>query len=230
MMLLLLLICCLSLISSFENDLNSPDFSFRENVRRSVNIGDSAGQQHDQQQQGHQQEDQQSFTIEAIDSDYLLLNIAKSTIASAGMGVFAKKLIPKDSIICEYRGPILDVVSQSKLPYNDKFFGIRHNGQDFIILGEGVCSMINDCSNAIELLHQNSSLLNEMQDPSRCYDNLSYNSMALSMGTKIFIFSTRDILPDEEIFFPYKWTYWRKQFYVKEIMNLSSTEQIVKIT
>ena len=150
--------------------------------------------------------------IETIHSDFLLIYVNKSTIENGGNGVFAKILIPNNSIICEYRGPVVKNSDQPKLPYNDKYFGIDFAGKKYSIIGENVCSIINDCSNSIEMLKQNNTLLNENDDPSQCYENLSYNSVALAMGSKIFIVSNRDILPNEEIFFSYQWEYWKKQF------------------
>jgi hypothetical protein len=220
---ILLLLLIISLISlSFQNDSTTLNLTIPEHVR----IVESLGVDEQQDEQQHQQ---QNYTINAIDSDYWSLKIAKSTIESGGMGVFAKMLIPKDSIICEYRGPIITDAAQSKLPYNDKLFGIKHNDKSYSILGEGVCAIINDCSNAIVMLQNNSSLLNEVDDPSECYVNQSYNAMALHIGSKIFILSTKEILPGDEIFYPYKWQYWKKQYYVKQVLNLTEMEPIMKI-
>ena len=198
------------------------DFVFNEDVRGPENtevITDEVSKE------------EEGVSITAIDSDFWLLEIAKSTIPieNIGQGVFAKAKIPKDSIICEYRGPIFDDESQYKLPYNDKLFGMNHNGKSYCILGEGVCSFINDCSNAMVLLQQNSSLLNVEEDPSQCYESFSYNAIALALGPKVFVTSSRDIMPGEEIFFSYKWPYWKKRHVIKYIQNLTNDEPIYKL-
>jgi hypothetical protein len=200
----------------------SLDFVFDEDVRRPENT-EVITEEVSQEEEG--------VSITAIDSDFWLLEIAKSTIPieSVGQGVFAKAKIPKDSIICEYRGPIIDDESQYKLPYNDKLFGMNHNCKSYCILGEGVCSFINDCSNAMVLLQQNSSLLNEENDPSQCYESFSYNALALALGPKVFVTSSRDIMPGEEIFISYKWPYWKKRHITKYIQNLTDDEPIYKL-
>jgi len=173
---------------------------------------------------------QEGNVIESIDSDFLLVYINKSNIENGGNGVFAKKLIPKNSIICEYRGPIINNSDQSKLPYNDKYFGIEFAGEKYSILGESMCAIINDCSNAIEILKQNSTLLNENDnDPSECYENLNYNAVALAMGSKVFVVSSRDIVPNEELFFSYQWLYWKKQFLQKQLLNEHYMKPIIKV-
>ena len=161
----------------------------------------------------------QNSTIDAIDSDYWLLYIDKSTIPvdGAGNGVFARKPIPQHSILCEYRGPILDNKAADLLPYNDKYFGIKHIGKS--ILGKGLCSMINDCSNAIVLLNSNSTLLNEENDPSRCYDGLQINARAIFLADKLFIVSARHIFEGEEIFYTYGWSYWKSNYRFQQTLK-----------
>ena len=217
MLMLLLLLFFINLLFVI-----SLEFVFNENVRRIENTEVT-------EEEVFQEEEGVSIT--AIDSDYWLLEIAKSTIPidSVGQGVFAKSTIPKDSIICEYRGPIIDDESQYKLPYNDKLFGMKHNGKSYCILGEGVCSFINDCSNAMVILQQNSSLLFEEEDPSECYENFSYNAIALALGPKVFVISSRDIIPGEEIFISYKWPYWKKRHITKYIQNLTEDVPIYKL-
>jgi hypothetical protein len=95
------------------------------------------------------------------------------------------------------------------LPYNDKYYGLKKNKN---ILGKGICSIINDCSNAIVLLNSNSTLLQEKNDPSQCYDGFSYNARPMFVDNKIFIISIRHLLGGEEIFYPYGWSYWKVNY------------------
>ena len=154
--------------------------------------------------------------IEAVDSDYLSIYTSQSTIPveGGGYGVFAKRYIPERVVICEYRGPIIDLdyTPNRRLPYNDKYFGFEFKNKEYMVLGKDVCSMINDCSNAIILLNNNGTLINEENDPSECYENLSYNARAVYIGSKIFIMSTRAVFPGEEIFFSYSWRYWKSNY------------------
>ena len=168
--------------------------------------------------------------IEIIHSDFLMLYTDRSNIENGGNGVFAKEFIAKNSIICEYRGPVINSSDESKLPYNDKYFGIKIKSKNFSVLGENICAFINDCSNAIEKLRQNNTLLYENDhDQSECYENLSYNAVALAIGSKIFVLSSRDIFPNEEIFYSYKWPYWKDQFLRKETFDESYANPIFKI-
>ena len=102
-------------------------------------------------------------TVDAIDSDYFLIYTKPSTlpVEGVGMGVFTRDVISANNIICEYRGPIVAEEDKKKFPYNDKYFNIEVDNEGYSILGEGICAMINDCSNALELLNNNSSLVNE---------------------------------------------------------------------
>lgn len=166
------------------------------------------------------------YTVEGVDSDFLMIYVSKSNIENGGDGLFAKKLIPKNAIICELRGPIVINSDISKLPYNDKIQSIQYMGKHYGIFVENVCAFINDCSNAIELLKQNNTLLHEMMDPSECYDGLSYNAVAVAAGPKALVVSTKDILPNEEIFFGYGWSYWQSQF--TQTRNGDNKKPIIK--
>lgn len=167
--------------------------------------------------------DNNESIVDAIDSDHFSIFTNKSTlpVEGAGNGVFAKRLIPEKTVICEYRGPIIDSEASLKLPYNDKYFRVDFKNKEYMVLGKGICSMINDCSNAIILLKNNETLVYEESDPSECYDSLSYNAKAVYIGPKIFILTSRNILPGEEIFFSYSWTYWRSNFF-----KSSTTQEI----
>jgi hypothetical protein len=77
--------------------------------------------------------------------------------------------------------------AKRKFPYNDKYFNVKVDNEGFVILGEGVCSVINDCSNAWKLLRENETLVDEPNDPSKCYDTYEYNAKAIGSGIIILI-------------------------------------------
>jgi hypothetical protein len=166
-----------------------------------------------------------SSQVNATDSDYFLLYTKKSSlpIDGIGLGVYAKDTIYNNNIICEYRGPIISEVDKKKFPYNDKFFTVEVDDKGYSILGEGICSYINDCSNSLQLLLSNDTLVYESNDPSKCYDNYNYNARAIGLGYKVFIIASRDIQPNEEIFFSYSWNYWRHQSVIRKKFNVTNT-------
>ena len=144
---------------------------------------------------------------QAVDSDYLVLNKKQSTINHIGDGVFTKTLLKKDSIICEYRGPIINEKDISKFLDNDKIFTIH--GPDrltYHILGENICAYINDCTTIMKTIvrYDQISLIDD-NIYKQCYTDYEYNATPVTHEStgKLFIVATRDIQPGEEIFYPY---------------------------
>jgi hypothetical protein len=76
--------------------------------------------------------------VDAIESDYLLLYKAESSlpIEGIGHGVFAKSTIPANSIICEIRGPIISVDSYGQIIGNDKATSVRSIDDQGVIHNE----------------------------------------------------------------------------------------------
>ena len=78
----------------------------------------------------HDKEDNTSNIITSnvvvVDSDNLYIEKRTSLlpIENAGIGVFAKVNISNDTIICEYRGPIISEEYYSIFNYNDKLFKV----------------------------------------------------------------------------------------------------------
>jgi hypothetical protein len=150
--------------------------------------------------------------IQAIDSDYLFLEVRSSTlpIQGIGAGVFSKFDIPANEILCEYRGPIIPTSINYR---NDKKFGIEFNGELLSIVGESLCSKINDCVNIINYNYTQSEfelmLANPEQVKLPTYAGFKHNAAALrsKMG-KIYAVSTDFIPAGSEIFFEYGTTYW----------------------
>eukprot|EP01041_Mallomonas_annulata_P005251 gene5251-10505_t len=161
-------------------------------------------------------------TVSAVDSDYLSIEKRPSQlpISTAGDGVYAKVLLLKGSIICEYRGPIIADKDFLSLAKNDKMFSIiGPDNEKYHIVGENICAYINDCTASLDRVYSNTEVETiESSDTSgssgvSCFPGYSYNAVALShnQSGKLFIVADRDILPGEEIFYPYGWAYWKRR-------------------
>ena len=156
--------------------------------------------------------------VKAVDSDYLVLYSDRSRLNDAfverdiGTGVFAKVDIPKDMILCEYRGPVILASEFHKFKDFDKAYNILGlDGRNYKILGDTLCAKINDCTAAMAKPYT----LDEYRVINRtvgvpCFDDFEYNAAPLSQANgKLFIVSKRKIKAGEEIFYPYSWQYWR---------------------
>ena len=151
-----------------------------------------------------------NITIPAIDSDYFILSIKNSTlpINNIGLGVFAKANIFEGQVICEYRGPIIDNNQFHLFHTNNKLFDIKdYHGNDFKIIGNNICSYINDCT----AVFNNNYTMNEYENMnneiylSKCFEKFSYNAKYIRQQSKVFIISISNITKGEEIFFSYGW-------------------------
>ena len=169
------------------------------------------------------EEDSANYTEDkalVTNSDEILVYVKDSVIDGAGLGLFSKRNITQGSIICEYRGQIVSSENQKKLSLttlnNDKWSNLPIRDKNYSIYGEGICPMINDCSNASKLLQNNESLLLETNYPSQCYEGLSYNVESVQIGSKIFYIATRDIFMEEEFFVSYGFSYWKGQAIIKK--------------
>ena len=173
---------------------------------------------HDEDKYGMKTEDAiGESTAVTNDSDEVFLYIDKSSIDNAGNGVFAFKTIPNNTILCEYRGQVVDKVAWNRLPYSDKFAVIYVKNESYHILGQGLCSTINDCFNTIELLQSNASLMEERNHHGQCYKGLTHNSTPVQIGKKLFYIAIREILPGEELFVNYGFSFWKNRYkYLKE--------------
>lgn len=152
------------------------------------------------------------YKIEAIDSDFLLVFKANSSLPVKGIGdgIFAKRLIPKLSVVCEYRGPVAASKDNNRYQYDKSFATTALDNNKYTILGNTMCAYINDCTSA---MHKSFTLneWNELNNSSTgreptCYDGFKYNVKAvMSVGGKIFYVATSDIAAGQEIFVPYSW-------------------------
>ena len=166
--------------------------------------------------------------VSAVDSDFFLIYNKDSTlpVENIGNGVFAKRDIKKDSLICEYRGPIIESKDEHRLTdinMRNKLFSIRGpDGNQYSIVGTNVCALINDCTSIMNSTYTNPEIVSDsvltnyfnglVEGPSDvpaapCYEGHDYNAAALSHSDsgKLFIVATRDIKANEEIYYPYGW-------------------------
>lgn len=152
--------------------------------------------------------------ILAVDSDFLYMEIKKSTLPfeSVGMGVFAKINIPANELLCEYRGAVIPANVSFRSDYT--FSATTINGERINIIPDmdkPICAFINDCS--LILGHNYTmSELKEMEANNSAlptYTGFSQNAGPIftAMG-KVFIASTKAIAAGEEIFYPYGTNYW----------------------
>ena len=147
--------------------------------------------------------------INAMDSDYLFLDIRPTTLPfPVGNGVFAKFDIAAGEILCEYRGPVIS--GKTRYP-SDKLFTINLPEDGMVypyqIIGDNICAHINDCADILgkeytlqdihDLRHNESASL-------PTYPGYSYNShyVKTALG-KVFIASLTNIKANTEIFFNY---------------------------
>jgi len=172
--------------------------------------------------------------IAAIDSDYLFLYVGPSTLfASEGglsdplaptltRGVFARYPIKENAIVCEYRGPVIDSQDRGSLDETYWMMTTGPRGEQLIILGEGICPLINDCVSVL-----NNTLLtpefvsswaaNITTQDNRaivppeiaCSQGRQHNVRIASNQSKVFYVATRDIDAGEELFVFYGQGYWQ---------------------
>ena len=100
------------------------------------------------------------------------------------------------------------------------------DGENSYIMGDNICAFINDCATMINnaritpdfmmawganisaTLDSRISTTNWMPDEIQCPIGMSKNVEGLSIGSKLMVFSSRDIEPGEELFLWYGNTYW----------------------
>jgi hypothetical protein len=144
--------------------------------------------------------------IPAMDSDYLFLDVKPSLLpfSEIGNGVFAMNDIPAGEILCEYRGPIID----DEIPFpSNKMYNIFHDGKKKKILGDTICSLINDCAaiyGAKYSVEDIKRLKESEDDEMPPYDGYRYNAKGMvTTAGKVFIVSTEFIKAGSEIYYSY---------------------------
>ena len=158
-----------------------------------------------------------SENINALDSDYVFLDIRETTLPlpqSAGLrqGVFAKTDIPASEILCEYRGAVITASIEFKSDYS--FTTADINGERITVIphsNKAICSFINDGAHIIGANYKEADLAAIEAGTLKIstYPGAEYNTRALAtkMG-KIFIVSSKFIPAGAELFFSYGNEYW----------------------
>jgi hypothetical protein len=144
--------------------------------------------------------------IVTFHSDNLFLEVQRSKLpGETGEGVFAKTSIPPGEILCEMRGAVMSVNDPVKI-LTDK--NVRINGTDFYIIGDGVCSVINDC---VAILGKSFGpgdieriMIAGSDEVMPLHEDCQYNAKLYTTALgKIFALSTKPIAPGEEIYVAY---------------------------
>jgi hypothetical protein len=143
---------------------------------------------------GNKISDDRDSEVMAIDSDHFRLYVAESSIdASLGDGVFARTHFKEGSILCEYRGPI---VPSHVFIDSDRKMGMKFEGKEYNIIGDGICATINDCFD----------ISNYFETGKRqCHSGFEHNAGVIlePLSTKVLLYAKRDIVAGEEIFYDY---------------------------
>jgi hypothetical protein len=124
------------------------------------------------------------------------LYIRKSRIPNAGFGVFTNSFIPKDTVIGEYIG---DIIESYKPQYTTYSFEIIKPDEENGIMGYGI-----DC---LALPRCYMSMINDAQFSNRFTNNCDFDQR--EKERMVYVFSTRDIRPGEELFIDYGPYYWK---------------------
>jgi hypothetical protein len=173
-----------------------------------------------------------SSQISSIDSDYLNLYMAPTTLSLDGhKGVFAKHFIKAHDIICEYRGPIVKSVDAKRFRLDNNYTWelTDPDGDSAYIMGENVCAFINDCvtilnnpkimdkdfldswkTKILGMSARGEATASWMPEEIQCSAGREENvvSLTTSNGSKVLIVAKRDIMPGEELFLFYGNNYW----------------------
>ena len=156
------------------------------------------------------------ITVPGLDSDYIRLEARKTSIAAIdGFGVFAKRDIPANSLLCEYRGAVVAMADAGKV-HSDKSLQFTFEGHEYMMVGEGICAMINDCRDL-------------KKGRGECHDGFDYNAKVITEKTsgKVFIVTARYVKKGEELFWSYEGSdgkYWETWTGPKENVKVSRND------
>ncbi len=131
------------------------------------------------------------------------LKVDTSGIPKAGLGVYTLDFIPTDCIIGEYEGQLLENYDCTNDPY---YYEIRQAEPENSISSLGISclklprcymGMINDATDYLEYTNN-------------CEFELEINEEDIKQS-KVYIISTCDIEPEEELFVSYGEDYWKSK-------------------
>lgn len=120
------------------------------------------------------------------------VRVKKSGLANSGNGLFAKDLIPKGTLIVEYKGKI---TSWKEVDDND-----GNNGYIYYVKRNHVI----DASKHIKALARYANDARGLQRKKGLTNNAEY----VEIGVKVFIKSSKDIAAGSEILVEYGKEYW----------------------
>jgi hypothetical protein len=123
------------------------------------------------------------------------LYITHSQLPDAGLGVYTDDFIPEDTIIGEYKG---EIVKSYNLETNDYFYELVEADEANGVIGVGIDSS--------KLPRCYMAMINDAQF-SKTYSNNCVFEGDIEEG-KVYVVSTRDIEPEEELFVSYGEGYW----------------------
>lgn len=123
------------------------------------------------------------------------LYITYSQLPDSGLGVYTDDFIPENTIIGEYSG---EIVKSYKLETNDYFYELVEADEVNGIMGVGIDSS--------KLPRCYMAMINDAQF-SKTYSNNCVFEGDLDEN-KVYVVSTRDIEPEEELFVSYGEGYW----------------------
>ena len=119
------------------------------------------------------------------------LEVRSSLIPDAGMGLFATSVCSRGMILCEYQGTRLNVLQLLRTP--DWTYVYNYQYQFWI--------------DAREHLEVKGRFVNDHVNPAK------RNVCWVEQNGRVFMQSTRDIFPNEELYVGYGEEYWENQAY-----------------
>ena len=143
----------------------------------------------------------------------LMIEIKKSSIKDAGMGVWSTTSIPKGTYLTEYFGKVISPTSK-EIPRNDAVL--------FMIDGSHLVGdkKYNDTTKCGQIINDYSLPLSTSHEDYLAYEETSkLCNVYFVFDDIVKVYSHRDIAKGEELFFHYGYDYW-----IKVILN-SSSEQ-----
>ncbi len=129
-----------------------------------------------------------------------LLSVGKSTIAGAGVGVFAIRDIPAGTRICEYTGRECSLAEdRTDMTYTYVV------DQDHVIVGDGISSKINDSVDFRQLSYDETVTFFTQKGlpylfPHNCKFTVEHK--------KVYVDAIANIAPGQELFADYGFKYW----------------------
>jgi hypothetical protein len=136
------------------------------------------------------------------------LYLKESQIPESGLGIYTKDIISANTMIDEYLG---DIIEKYGGPYalcvKDNYYIDAFN------LPRCYMAMLNDASHITKKIIKKKKRKTVII-PNGYYDKnnklLENNCEFIFEGNRAYIYSTREILPDEELFISYGDNYWNK--------------------